>query len=58
MLLGPIPTRTLELHANSSGTAGLGGIKSAYSTNATTMLAALNSYLLDPGSSASGRVEW
>ncbi len=35
--------------AQSSGTAGLGGAKVAYSTNATTMLAALGPYLRDPG---------
>lgn len=35
--------------AQSSGTAGLGVAKAAYSTNATTMLAALSPYLRDPG---------
>ncbi len=35
--------------ARSSGTAGLGGAKAAYSTDAATMLAALGPYLRDPG---------
>lgn len=35
--------------AQSSGTAGLGGAKAAYSTDAATMLTALGPYLRDPG---------
>jgi prepilin-type N-terminal cleavage/methylation domain-containing protein len=35
--------------ARSSGTAGLGGAKAAYSTDAATMLSALSPYLRDPG---------
>jgi prepilin-type N-terminal cleavage/methylation domain-containing protein len=35
--------------AQSSGTAGLGGAKAAYSTDAATMLSALSPYLRDPG---------
>lgn len=43
------------ISAQSSGTGGLGGAKAAYSTNATTMLAALGPYLRDPSIfSASG----
>lgn len=37
------------ISAQASGTAGLGGAKASYSTNATTMLAALGPYLRDPG---------